>query len=89
MVTLVAKLKQFQKSYQPSHQTLPSYSIGAVDGIVGKGTLLAIDEVLMYGWVDSKRSLILSSNGIALLREIEALRLISYDGQAGKALALT
>ncbi|HDZ3742534.1 TPA: type VI secretion system tip protein VgrG, partial [Vibrio cholerae] len=38
------------KSYQPSHQTHPSYSIGAVDGIVGKGTLLALDEALMDGW---------------------------------------
>ncbi|WP_337232979.1 peptidoglycan-binding domain-containing protein, partial [Vibrio cholerae] len=37
-------IEQFQKSYQPSHQTHPSYSIGAVDGIVGKGTLLALDE---------------------------------------------
>ncbi|HGS4532513.1 TPA: type VI secretion system tip protein TssI/VgrG [Vibrio cholerae] len=44
-------IEQFQKSYQPSHQTHPSYSIGAVDGIVGKGTLLALDEALMDGWV--------------------------------------
>ncbi|EJL6951135.1 type VI secretion system tip protein TssI/VgrG [Vibrio cholerae] len=43
-------IEQFQKSYQPSHQTHPSYSIGAVDGIVGKGTLLALDEALMDGW---------------------------------------
>ncbi|MCD6725607.1 peptidoglycan-binding protein, partial [Vibrio cholerae] len=40
-------IEQFQKSYQPSHQTHPSYSIGPVDGIVGKGTLLALDEALM------------------------------------------
>ncbi len=44
-------IEQFQKSYQPSHQTHPSYSIGPVDGIVGKGTLLALDEALMDGWV--------------------------------------
>ncbi|GIB17625.1 vgrG protein [Vibrio cholerae] len=44
-------IEQFQKSYQPSHQTNPYYSIGAVDGIVGKGTLLALDEALMDGWV--------------------------------------
>ncbi|EOX3446658.1 type VI secretion system tip protein TssI/VgrG [Vibrio cholerae] len=44
-------IEQFQKSYKPSHQTHPSYSIGAVDGIVGKGTLLALDEALMDGWV--------------------------------------
>ncbi len=43
-------IEQFQKSYQPSHQTHPSYSIGPVDGIVGKGTLLALDEALMDGW---------------------------------------
>ncbi|HEQ3483908.1 TPA: type VI secretion system tip protein VgrG [Vibrio cholerae] len=47
-------IEQFQKSYQPSHQTHPSYSIGAVDGIVGKGTLLALDEALMDGWVYEK-----------------------------------
>lgn len=44
-------IEQFQKSYQPSHQTHPSYSIGPVDGIVGNGTLLALDEALMDGWV--------------------------------------
>ncbi|EEY52491.1 VgrG protein [Vibrio cholerae CT 5369-93] len=44
-------IEQFQKSYQPSHQSHPSYSIGPVDGIVGKGTLLALDEALMDGWV--------------------------------------
>nr|MCD6725468.1 hypothetical protein [Vibrio cholerae] len=48
--------EQFQKSYQPSHQTHPSYSIGPVDGIVGKGTLLALDEALMDGWVYSFNS---------------------------------
>ncbi|MEF3021465.1 type VI secretion system tip protein TssI/VgrG [Vibrio mimicus] len=46
-----AAIEQFQKSYQPSHQTHPSYSIGPVDGIVDKGTLLALDEALMDGWV--------------------------------------
>ncbi len=80
-------IEQFQKSYQPSHQTHPSYSIGAVDGIVGKGTLLALDEALMDGWVDSKRSLVFSSNGMALLREIEELRLIPYDDQTGKSIS--
>ncbi|MBY7666998.1 type VI secretion system tip protein TssI/VgrG, partial [Vibrio anguillarum] len=44
-------IEQFQKSYQPSHQTHPSYSIGPVDGIVGQGTLLGLDEALMDGWV--------------------------------------
>ena len=44
-------IEQFQKSYQPSHQTHPSYSIGPIDGIVGQGTLLALDEALMDGWV--------------------------------------
>ncbi len=80
-------IEQFQKSYQPSHQTHPSYSIGPVDGIVGKGTLLALDEALMDEWVDSKRSLVFSSNGMALLREIEELRLIPYDDQTGKSIS--
>ncbi|CSB57744.1 VgrG protein [Vibrio cholerae] len=53
-------IEQFQKSYQPSHQTHSSYSIGAVDGIVGKGTLLALDEALMDGWVyENNRDLLL------------------------------
>ncbi|GIB79889.1 vgrG protein [Vibrio cholerae] len=53
-------IEQFQKSYQPSHQTHPSYSIGPVDGIVGKGTLLALDEALMDGWVyENDRDLLL------------------------------
>lgn len=29
-----------------------SYSIGAVNGIVDKGTLLVLDEALMDGWMD-------------------------------------
>ncbi len=80
-------IEQFQKSYQPSHQTHPSYSIGPVDGIVGKGTLLALDEALMDEWIDSKRSLVFSSNGMALLREIEELRLIPYNDQTGKSIS--
>ncbi|MBD1566423.1 type VI secretion system tip protein TssI/VgrG, partial [Vibrio sp. S12_S33] len=44
-------IELFQKSYQPSHQTHLSYSIGPVDSIVGQGTLLALDEALMDGWV--------------------------------------
>ncbi|MCC4236403.1 type VI secretion system tip protein VgrG [Vibrio anguillarum] len=44
-------IEQFQKSYQPSHQTHPSYSIGPVDGIVGQGTLLGLDEALVDEWV--------------------------------------
>ena len=43
-------IEQFQKNYQPSHQTHLSYNIGPVDGIVGQGTLLALDEALMDGW---------------------------------------
>lgn len=57
-------IEQFQKSYQPSHQTHPSYSIGAVDGIVGKGTLLALDEALIDEWVyENIDGYIYSQNG--------------------------
>ncbi len=48
-------IEQFQKSYQLSHQNHPSYSIGAVDGIVGKGTLLALDEALIDGYMKMVR----------------------------------
>ncbi|HGS4444297.1 TPA: hypothetical protein ACMDNL_002293, partial [Vibrio cholerae] len=34
------------------HHTHMSYSIGAVNGIVDKGTLLVLDEALMDGWMD-------------------------------------
>uniref|UniRef100_UPI001C04D506 hypothetical protein n=1 Tax=Vibrio anguillarum TaxID=55601 RepID=UPI001C04D506 len=33
-----------------SHQTHPSYCIGSIDGIVGQGTLLGLDEALVDGW---------------------------------------
>ncbi|WP_187373074.1 lysozyme [Vibrio cholerae] len=42
---------------------------------------------MRFPWVDSKRSLVFSSNGMALLREIEELRLIPYDDQTGKSIS--
>jgi len=45
-----AVIKDFQKKYQPSHKTHKGYKVGAADGIVGKNTLLALDEALIDGW---------------------------------------
>ncbi|WP_420911175.1 DUF5675 family protein [Vibrio aestuarianus] len=63
-------IEQFQRSYQPSHQTHPSYSIGPVDGIVGQGTLLALDEALMDGW---EYSFVSKSTVIKLTRKWQTL----------------
>ncbi|MUK94793.1 LysM peptidoglycan-binding domain-containing protein, partial [Aliivibrio fischeri] len=43
-------LTLFQKLYEPSHKTHADYSIGSADGIVGKNTILALDEALQDGW---------------------------------------
>nr|MBT2938650.1 peptidoglycan-binding protein [Vibrio anguillarum] len=69
-------IEQFQKSYQPSHQTHPSYSIGPVDGIVGQGTLLALDEALMDGW-ESKSQCKLMIN-FDFIKELEGVKKKGY-----------
>ncbi len=43
-------IKLFQKLYKPSHNTHADYSIGNADGIVGRNTLLALDEALQDDW---------------------------------------
>ncbi|USD39977.1 type VI secretion system tip protein VgrG [Vibrio sp. SCSIO 43135] len=45
------QVKLFQGSYEPSHSTHLAYEVGAVDGIVGQGTILGLDEALVDGWV--------------------------------------
>jgi len=44
-------IKAFQQEFIPSHSTHPEYEIGSPNGIVGKNTLLALDEALADGWV--------------------------------------
>jgi hypothetical protein len=44
-------IKAFQQEFTPSHSTHPEYEIGNPDGIVGKNTLLALDEALVDEWV--------------------------------------
>ncbi|EOW6613843.1 type VI secretion system tip protein TssI/VgrG [Vibrio fluvialis] len=48
--TTERQVKMFQQSYTPSHSTHPDYKVGKVDGIVGQGTLLGLDEALVDGW---------------------------------------
>ncbi|MCG6400762.1 peptidoglycan-binding domain-containing protein, partial [Vibrio fluvialis] len=48
--TTERQVKMFQQSYTPSHSTHPDYKVGKVDGIVGQGTLLGLDEALIDGW---------------------------------------
>ncbi|HGS4450646.1 TPA: type VI secretion system tip protein TssI/VgrG [Vibrio cholerae] len=69
-------IEQFQKSYQPSHQTHPSYSIGAVDGIVGKGTLLALDEALMDGWESTCECKLMIN--FDFIKELEGVKKYGY-----------
>ncbi|TOD66167.1 hypothetical protein CGJ60_05560 [Vibrio parahaemolyticus] len=43
-------VKQFQTHYKPTHTIHKSYQFGDVDGIVGKNTILALDEAVKEGW---------------------------------------
>ncbi|MGF1751763.1 pesticin C-terminus-like muramidase, partial [Vibrio cionasavignyae] len=43
-------IKQFQKGYEPTHNTHETYKIGEVDGIVDKNTALALDESVSENW---------------------------------------
>ena len=46
----VSAIKLFQIHYKVTNATHPEYKIGKADGIVGKNTLLGLDEALMDGW---------------------------------------
>ncbi|NRB68422.1 MAG: peptidoglycan-binding protein [Vibrio sp.] len=48
--TTESAIKKFQQTYQPTHTTHGSYQFGDIDGIVGKNTILAMDEALLNGW---------------------------------------
>ncbi|MCW8347427.1 pesticin C-terminus-like muramidase [Vibrio sp. ZSDZ65] len=43
-------ITQFQKGYEPTHNTHETYKIGEVDGIVDKNTALALDEGVSENW---------------------------------------
>ncbi|MBN3495506.1 peptidoglycan-binding protein [Vibrio neptunius] len=43
-------VKQFQTHYKPTHTTHTSYQFDDVDGIVGKNTILALDEAAVESW---------------------------------------
>ncbi|MFS1460240.1 pesticin C-terminus-like muramidase [Vibrio lentus] len=43
-------IKQFQKAYKPTHTTHQTYQRGEVDGVVGKNTILALDESGHENW---------------------------------------
>ncbi|XDF78106.1 LysM peptidoglycan-binding domain-containing protein [Aliivibrio fischeri] len=40
----------FQTKFVPTHEIHPEYQIKEVDGIVGKSTLLGLDEAIAIGW---------------------------------------
>lgn len=40
----------FQKSYTPTNNIHKNYQVGKIDGVVGKKTLLALDEAIVEGW---------------------------------------
>ncbi|WP_275436308.1 glycoside hydrolase family protein [Vibrio sp. Of14-4] len=80
-------VKQFQTHYKPTHTTHKSYQFGDIDGIVGKNTILALDEALVDKWAYDVRTYKLSTAGLSLLKEIETLRLLPYDDQTGKVIS--
>ncbi|MCG7497707.1 peptidoglycan DD-metalloendopeptidase family protein [Vibrio sp. Of7-15] len=41
---------KFQTNFAPTNTIHPDYKTGSADGIVGKNTLLALDEALITGW---------------------------------------
>lgn len=43
-------VEMFQKNYKPTHKTHKNYELGAADGIVGKNTILALDEAVKEQW---------------------------------------
>lgn len=45
-----SRVKVFQSTFKATNTVHEGYSVGAVDGIVGRGTLLGLDEALVSGW---------------------------------------
>ena len=44
------QVELFQKEYHATNNTHLAYQVGKVDGVVGQGTLLGLDEALVEGW---------------------------------------
>ncbi|OCH21921.1 pesticin C-terminus-like muramidase [Aliivibrio logei] len=44
-------IKTFQSTYTPTNEVHPDYKVGSADGVVGKNTLLALDETVVGIWV--------------------------------------
>ncbi|MDD9178658.1 MULTISPECIES: LysM peptidoglycan-binding domain-containing protein [Aliivibrio] len=44
-------IKTFQSTYTPTNKIHADYKIGSADGIVGKNTLLALDEAVVGLWI--------------------------------------
>uniref|UniRef100_UPI002611A82E peptidoglycan-binding protein n=1 Tax=uncultured Vibrio sp. TaxID=114054 RepID=UPI002611A82E len=44
-------IKTFQNTYTPTNEIHPDYKVGSADGVVGKNTLLALDEAVVGLWV--------------------------------------
>ena len=79
-------IKSFQSSFTPTYVHHQGYSIGPSDGIVGKGTLHALDEVILCLWCLAKFDYKMSPEGCRLLQSVEELRLLPYDDQTGKTI---
>ena len=75
----------FQREFVPTHEVHAEYEIKESNGIVGKSTLLAIDEALISKFKIQNKSL--STHGKKLLKEIEELRLKPYDDQNGNEIS--
>ncbi len=44
-------VKTFQNSYAPTHTTHTFYQLNNIDGVVGKNTVLALDEAIIEEWI--------------------------------------
>ncbi len=43
-------VKKFQQSYAPTHSIHAQYNLDKIDGVVGKNTVLALDEAVVEQW---------------------------------------
>lgn len=77
-------IKQFQQEFIVKNTLHKDYQLGNADGVIGRNTLLALDEALQTEFKIEAKNKSLSENGKKLLKEIEELRLKPYDDQNGK-----
>ncbi|MGD8119289.1 peptidoglycan-binding domain-containing protein, partial [Vibrio sp. TRT 29B02] len=43
-------VKSFQQTYKPTHTTHAQYNLDKTDGVVGRNTVLALDEAVVEQW---------------------------------------